>query len=222
MKYTSAFEIIGPIMVGPSSSHTAGAVRIGNLARQILGEQPTKVTFQLYGSFAETYRGHGTDLALLAGILGMTTACSDVRIADQIASKRGVDYSFTKAKDGMYHPNTVLIKAVGLTSSVKLLASSLGGGKVEVQELNDLPVKFTGEKPTLVLYHKDQKGVLAKVSEILSTQGYNIARLSLERWERGGIAITVAEVDEKVSDTTLQTIKDSIPALKRIFRVQTC
>lgn len=222
MKYTSAFEIIGPIMVGPSSSHTAGAVRIGNLARQIMGEQPTKVTFQLYGSFANTYQGHGTDLALLAGILGMTTANSDVRIADQIASKMGVDYSFTKANGGIYHPNTVLIEAVGLTASVKLLASSLGGGKVEVQELNDLPVKFTGEKPTLILYHKDQKGFLAKVSEILSTQGYNIARLTLERWKRGGMAITVSEVDEEVSDITLKTIKDSIPSLKRVFQVQTC
>lgn len=140
----------------------------------------------------------------------MTTANSNVRIADQIATKMGVDYSFTKANGGMYHPNTVLIKAEGSTSSVKLLASSLGGGKVEVQALNDLPVKFTGEKPTLILYHKDQKGFLAKVSEILSTQGYNIARLTLERWKRGGMAITVSEVDEEVSCTTLQTIKDSI------------
>lgn len=209
-------------MVGPSSSHTAGAVRIGNITRQVLGEQPTKVIFQLMGSFAETYKGHGTDVALLAGILGMTTANGDVPIADQIASKMGVDYSFTKAKGGgMYHPNTVLIEAKGLTNSVKVLASSLGGGKVEVQELDELPVKFTGEKPTLILYHEDQKGFLAKVSEILSTQGYNIARLSLERWKKGGEAITVAEEDEKLSDEVLQAIKEAIPSLRHILRVQT-
>lgn len=221
MKYQSAFEIIGPIMVGPSSSHTAGAVRIGNIARQVLGEEPTKVVFQLMGSFAETYKGHGTDLALLAGILGMTTASEDVPLADQIATKIGIDYTFTKAKGGMYHPNTVLIEVEGLTRSVKVLASSLGGGKVEVQELDELPVKFTGEKPTLILYHQDRKGFLAKVSEILSTQGYNIARLSLERWKKGGEAITVAEVDEKLSDEVLQAIKEAIPSLRRTFRVQT-
>lgn len=221
MKYQSAFEIIGPIMVGPSSSHTAGAVRIGNIARQVLGEEPTKVVFQLMGSFAETYKGHGTDLALLAGILGMTTASEDVPLADQIATKIGIDYTFTKATGGMYHPNTVLIEVEGLTRSVKVLASSLGGGKVEVQELDELPVKFTGEKPTLILYHQDRKGFLAKVSEILSTQGYNIARLSLERWKKGGEAITVAEVDEKLSDEVLQAIKEAIPSLRRTFRVQT-
>lgn len=222
MKYTSAFEIIGPIMVGPSSSHTAGAVRIGNIARQILSEQPTKVNFQLMGSFAETYQGHGTDLALLAGILGLTTASNDVPNADQIAQNMGMDYSFTKASLGINHPNTVLIEAKGLTRSVRLLASSLGGGKVEIQELDNLPIKFTGDKPTLILYHQDQKGFLAKVSELLSKHGYNIARLNLERWKKGGEAITVSEVDEKLSDEILEVIKSSIPSLKRIFQVQTC
>lgn len=221
MKYTSAFEIIGPIMVGPSSSHTAGAVRIGNIARQILDEHPKKVTFQLMGSFAETYQGHGTDLALLAGILGITTASNDVPIADEIASKMGVDYVFTKASVGMHHPNTVLIEAQGPTRSIKLLASSLGGGKAEVQELDDLPVKFTGEKPTLVLYHTDQKGFLAKVSQILETQGYNIARLNLERWKKSGPAVTVCEVDETLSDEIIQSMKASIPFLRDIRFVQT-
>ncbi|BAU28432.1 L-serine ammonia-lyase [Aneurinibacillus soli] len=221
MKYTSVFEIIGPIMVGPSSSHTAGAVRIGNIARQILDEHPTKVTFQLMGSFAETYQGHGTDLALLAGILGMTTASNDVPISDQIASKMGVEYSFTKANAGMHHPNTVRIEATGPTRSVKLLASSLGGGKAEVQELDDLPVKFTGEKPTLILYHTDQKGFLAKISHILNIQGYNIARLTLERWKKGELAITVCEVDEILHDEIIQMIKASIPFLKDIKLVQT-
>lgn len=221
MKYTSAFEIIGPIMVGPSSSHTAGAVRIGNIARQILDEPPTKVTFQLMGSFAETYQGHGTDLALLAGILGMTTASDDIPIADKVASEMGLDYVFTKASAGMHHPNTVLIEAKGPTRSVKVLASSLGGGKAEVQELDDLPVKFTGEKPTLVLYHTDQKGFLAKLSDILSMNGYNIARLTLERWKKGGSAITICEVDEELREDVIQSLKASLPFLNDVRFVQT-
>jgi L-serine dehydratase len=221
VKYTSAFEIIGPIMVGPSSSHTAGAVRIGNIARQVLGEQPLRVNFQLMGSFAETYKGHGTDLALLAGILGMSTASEDVSQADRIAAAQGLEYAFTKGNLGVFHPNTVRIDARGGTRTVTLIASSLGGGKVEVQELDHLPVKFTGEKPTLILYHTDEKGFLAKVSHLLDAQGYNIARLALERWKKGGTAITVCEVDEPLREEILETMKASIPLLKEIRVVHT-
>lgn len=221
MKYTSAFEIIGPIMVGPSSSHTAGAVRIGSIARQLLDEQPSTVTFHLMGSFAETYQGHGTDLALLAGMLGMTTASDDVPRADRVALEMGVDYRFVKASLGIHHPNTVLIEANGRNHSVKLLASSLGGGKVEVQELDDLPLKFTGEKPTLILYHEDQQGFLANISQILDNEGYNIARLALERWKKGGTAVTVCEVDEKPNADVIERLSKSIPCLRDIRFVQT-
>lgn len=221
MKYTSAFEIIGPIMVGPSSSHTAGAVRIGSMARQLLGEQPIQVTFQLMGSFAETYQGHGTDLALLAGILGMTTDSSDVPNADKAAMDQGVAYTFTKGSAGTHHPNTVLILAEGATRSVKLLASSLGGGKAEVQELDDFPVTFTGEKPTLIFSHTDEKGFLAAVSRILNQNGYNIARLALERKKKGGSAMTICEVDEIVRQEVVQELKHTMPGLQEIRFVQT-
>jgi L-serine dehydratase len=213
VKYTSAFEIIGPIMVGPSSSHTAGAIRIGNIARQILSEPPVRVVFHLMGSFAETYQGHGTDLGLLAGMLGLATDSNEVPSADKIATDRGIVYSFKKAAAGAHHPNTVRIEAEGSTRSVKLLASSLGGGKAEVQELDDLPVKFTGEKPTLVLYHADRKGFLSEVSQILNANGYNIARLSLERWAKGSRALTICEVDETLRDDVIQSMKMAIPAL---------
>lgn len=216
MKYNSAFEIIGPIMVGPSSSHTAGAVRIGNMARQILGEQPKQVAFQLMGSFAETYKGHGTDLALLAGVLGLNAAHGDVPNAARRATEEGLDYTFSKGNLGIYHPNTVSIVVHGMEKTVKLIASSLGGGKAEVQELDGLPLKFTGEKPTIVLYHTDQQGFLAKVSHTLDTQGYNIARLTLERWSKGGPAITICEVDEGIRDEIFGILMDSIPHLKRI------
>src|SRR4051812_46163140 len=133
-KYQSAYEIIGPVMVGPSSSHTAGAVRIGNIAYQLLNEKPLFAKFTLMGSFADTYQGHGTDLALLAGVLGLTTMDDDIPNAKEVAEKNGLKYEFTKRVLGSYHPNTVLIELVGESRQVKVLASSLGGGKVEVQE----------------------------------------------------------------------------------------
>ncbi|WAH36304.1 L-serine ammonia-lyase, iron-sulfur-dependent subunit beta [Alicyclobacillus dauci] len=220
MKYNSAFEIIGPIMVGPSSSHTAGAVRIGNLARKILGQTPRVAEFRLMGSFAETYQGHGTDLALLAGVLGFTTDHPSVSEADKKALELGLQYSFQKAHIGFFHPNTVAIRLHGENRSVKLIASSLGGGKVEVQELDELPIKFTGEKPTLILYHTDRQGFLANVSHTLDSEGYNIARLSLERWNRGGLAITVCEVDEILRPGLLERLKEEIPQLNDIRVVE--
>lgn len=220
MKYNSAFEIIGPVMVGPSSSHTAGPIRIGNIARQILDGEPEVAQFRLMGSFAETYQGHGTDLALLAGVLGMTTDSEEVSEADKVAQKVGLEYSFSKENLGFYHPNTVKIRLSNHTNDVRLIASSLGGGKVEVQELDDLPIKFSGENPTLILYHKDQRGFLAKVSQALDDAGYNIGRLSLERWQRGGPAITVCEMDEAIHPELFDYLKHSIPHLRQTRLVQ--
>ncbi|MCF8567128.1 L-serine ammonia-lyase, iron-sulfur-dependent subunit beta [Alicyclobacillus tolerans] len=219
MKYHSAFEIIGPVMVGPSSSHTAGPIRIGNIARQVLGEEPKQAVFELMGSFAETYRGHGTDLALLSGVLGMATDSAEVPTADAKARELGLDYAFKTVNLGFYHPNTVRIALAGATRSVKVVASSLGGGKIEVQELDDLPIKFSGENPTLILHHQDERGFLAKVSHLLDEAGYNIARLSLERWRRGGFAITLCEVDEAIGDDLLDALQASLPHLKDIRTV---
>ncbi|SFU48150.1 L-serine ammonia-lyase, iron-sulfur-dependent subunit beta [Alicyclobacillus macrosporangiidus] len=216
MKYQSAFDIIGPVMVGPSSSHTAGAVRIGNIVRQVLGEAPRRVKFELAGSFAETYRGHGTDLALLAGVLGLPTDSEDIPNAEQVAASHGLQYAFAKVNLGQVHPNTVLVTATGDTRTVQVLASSIGGGKVEVQELDGLPLKFSGERPTLILYHEDRKGFLATVSRILDASGYNIARLALERRSRGGEAVTVCEVDEAVQEDLVQALRGSIPVLRDI------
>lgn len=220
MKYNSVFEIIGPVMVGPSSSHTAGAVRIGNMVRQLLGEAPVAVEFWLMGSFAETYRGHGTDVALVAGVLGLSTADQDVPRAEELAKEAGLVYSFQPANLGFYHPNTVKVVAKGATRSLRLTASSLGGGKAEVQELDGLSVRFTGERPTLVFYHSDLKGFLAKVCAILNQSGYNLSRLNLERWSTGGRAITVVEVDEPIEPALLQALSSDIQALTDIRTVQ--
>jgi L-serine dehydratase len=220
-KYQSAYEIIGPVMVGPSSSHTAGAVRIGNIARQLLNENPIYVKFSLMGSFAETYQGHGTDLALLAGVLGLSTMDDGIPNAKKIAEENGLQYEFTKRVLGSYHPNTVLVELTGGARTVKVLASSLGGGKVEVQEFDEYPFKFSGERPTLVIRHSDQKGVIAELSDILYQKGINIARMANERSKINGAAITVCEIDNIIEDTLLSLLKREIPIIDEIVLVQT-
>ncbi|MDM5314009.1 L-serine ammonia-lyase, iron-sulfur-dependent subunit beta [Peribacillus frigoritolerans] len=220
-KYQSAYEIIGPVMVGPSSSHTAGAVRIGNIARQLLNENPIYVNFSLVGSFAETYQGHGTDLALLAGVLGLSTMDDGIPNAKKIAEENGLQYEFTKRVLGSYHPNTVLVELTGCAGTVKVLASSLGGGKVEVQEFDEYPFKFSGERPTLVIRHSDQKGVIAELSDILYQKGINIARMANERSKINGAAITVCEIDNIIEDTFLSLLKREIPIIDEIVLVQT-
>lgn len=220
-KYQSAYEIIGPVMIGPSSSHTAGAVRIGNIARQLLNENPIYVKFSLMGSFAETYQGHGTDLALLAGVLGLSTMDDGIPNAKKIAEENGLQYEFTKRALGSYHPNTVLVELTGGARTVKVLASSLGGGKVEVQEFDEYPFKFSGERPTLVIRHSDQKGVIAELSDILYQKGINIARMANERSKINGAAITVCEIDNIIEDTFLSLLKREIPIIDEIVLVQT-
>nr|WP_226990409.1 MULTISPECIES: L-serine ammonia-lyase, iron-sulfur-dependent subunit beta [Bacillaceae] len=220
-KYQSAYEIIGPVMVGPSSSHTAGAVRIGNIARQLLNENPIYVKFSLMGSFAETYQGHGTDLALLAGVLGLSTMDDGIPNAKKITEENGLQYEFTKRVLGSYHPNTVLVELTGDARTVKVLASSLGGGKVEVQEFDEYPFKFSGERPTLVIRHSDQKGVIAELSDILYQKGINIARMANERSKINGAAITVCEIDNIIEDTFLSLLKREIPIIDEIVLVQT-
>ncbi|MFZ7942409.1 MULTISPECIES: L-serine ammonia-lyase, iron-sulfur-dependent, subunit alpha [Bacillaceae] len=220
-KYESAYEIIGPVMVGPSSSHTAGAVRIGNIASQLLNERPSYVKFSLMGSFAETYQGHGTDLALIAGVLGLSTMDAGIPNAKTLAEENGLQYEFTKRVLGSYHPNTVLVELSGASRTVKLLASSLGGGKVEVQELDDYPLKFSGERPTFVIRHSDRKGAIAELSGILYRNGFNIARMANERSKINGPAITICEIDNKMDDTLLTLLKKEIPIIDEIVLVKT-
>ncbi|GAA4070126.1 L-serine ammonia-lyase, iron-sulfur-dependent, subunit alpha [Amphibacillus indicireducens] len=221
VKYNSAYDIVGPIMVGPSSSHTAGAVRIGNIAYQLLNEKPKSVTFTLMGSFAKTYQGHGTDLALLAGVLGLTTMDEQIPNAKEVAKQHGLIYSFTTRVLGSYHPNTVLIELAGESRKIKLLASSIGGGKVEVQEIDHYPLKFSGEQPTLVLRHKDSRGVIAELTSLLYQNGFNIARLLNERSTIGGPAITICEVDHFVDDFLLTEIKNKLPIIEELLLIKT-
>lgn len=207
VRYHSAFDIIGPIMVGPSSSHTAGALRIARVARALLGDDPTQVDFQLMGSFAETYRGHGTDSALVAGMLGLAT--DDRRLPDSLALAHqvGLAFQFTPSSGSLYHPNTVRVIEHSLTTQMEVVGSSLGGGKIEIVEIDGFPVRISGDRAGIVLWHVDRPGFLADVLRVIAQDAMNISRLSLERTQRGGMALAAIEMDGRPSKDLLARIE---------------
>ena len=195
----SVFDVIGPVMIGPSSSHTAGAVRLGRLARAVLGEQPAHAHITLHGSFASTGRGHGTDLALVAGLLGLAPDDVRIRVADEEARRAGLDVTFSEADLGEVHPNTArleLSSADGRTVTVQ--GSSVGGADVVLTAIDDFDVSITGELPVLVVEHRDQPGVIASVSAVLARHGVNIAGMDVSRERRGARALMVIETDHEV------------------------
>ena len=195
----SVFDVIGPVMIGPSSSHTAGAVRLGRLARAVFGQQPARARITLHGSFASTGRGHGTDLALIAGLLGFAPDDVRIRIADEEARRAGLVVSFVEADLGEVHPNTarlVLSSADGHTVAVQ--GSSVGGADVVLTAIDDFDVNITGELPVLVVEHRDQPGVIASVSAVLARYGVNIASMEVSRERRGARALMVIETDHEV------------------------
>ena len=199
---TSAFEILGPVMVGPSSSHTAGALRCAQVAASLLEGRITKVTFELWNSFAHTYRGHGTDRALLGGIMGFSADDTRIRDSFAIATDRGLGYSFTPNEvETDIHPNTVDIRmenAAGQVMTVR--GESLGGGKVRIVRINGVEVDFTGEYNALIVVQKDKPGVVAHITKILSDRSVNIAFMRLFREEKGHTAYTIVESDERLPE----------------------
>lgn len=205
------FDIIGPIMIGPSSSHTAGAVRIGKYANFVLGERPVKARIGFVGSFAKTYRGHGTDKAIIAGLLGMNT--DDKRICNSldIAKEEGLDYTFeTLELDGV-HPNTVDIELEGESGrKVNVRGSSVGGGNILINKINGADVLISGKSAALVITHLDIPGMVAKVSNVLGNCGININNFSLSREEKGGTAIMTIEIDGGIGPS-IQRIIQGIP-----------
>lgn len=212
------FDLIGPIMVGPSSSHTAGAVRIGYVARKIFREEPKKAEIILHGSFAETGRGHDTDKALVAGLLGMHP--DDKRIPDsfEIAAQRGLEFTIEQRELRSAHPNTAKIKLTSESGrELEMTGASVGGGRIEVRELAGMPMRFTADKPTLIISNNDKPGSIAKVSEVLSKEHINIATFNVNRSSRGGRAIMVIECDSPVSAEALKHIADSPDILTAAF-----
>lgn len=211
MKELSVFDIIGPNMIGPSSSHTAGALKIALLAGKMVKEPIKRVTFILYGSFARTYHGHGTDKALVAGILGYGTEDDRIRDSFHHAKEQGIEYEFLidlEVKD--VHPNTadIIIEDIN-GKKVSVRGESIGGGAAVIRRINGIEVKFTGEYSTIVIEQKDQKGVLAYITKCLSDCDINIAFTKLFREEKGRIAYTIIEADERISDGVISLIKQS-------------
>lgn len=203
----SLFDIIGPVMIGPSSSHTAGAVRIGELARAVFGEQPTEAAIELHGSFASTGRGHGTDLALTAGLLGMAPDDPRIRVALQEAEAVGMRVAFADADLGEVHPNTARITLRGADGRALVVqGSSVGGADVVITRIDDFDVAISGELPVLIIEHHDQPGVIAAVSQTLAGHGANVASMEVSREMRGARALMVLETDQPVDDDTVVEI----------------
>lgn len=211
------FDIIGPVMVGPSSSHTAGAVRIGRVARVILGEPVIEVDIVFRGSFAKTYKGHGTDRAVIGGLLGMGTDDPRIKNSLAIAQSQGMKFSFDTADLGDVHPNTTLIRAYGIDGKkIEVMGSSIGGGSIIIKKLNGLDVDFTGDLNTIIVFHKDAPGAVASVTNLLAGKRINIAQMKVFRSRRGGDAVMVIDVDDEPtkdvvdSISTLSSIKETV------------
>ena len=202
------FDILGPVMVGPSSSHTAGAVRIGYVARHLLKDEPGEVKIGLYGSFAKTGKGHGTDRALIAGILDMHP--DDMRIPEsfELAEKAGMKFEFYTFDMRNAHPNTALIDITGKNGrKLSVQASSLGGGRIMVNRLDGIDVNFSAEKPTLIVHNIDQPGHVAEVTSMLSHKCVNIATMQLFRDKRGGYAVMVIETDQSIPEEAIKWLE---------------
>lgn len=212
------FDILGPIMVGPSSSHTAGAVRMGSMARALLGQQPVKARLLLHGSFASTGEGHGTHQALIAGLLGFAPDDARVPNSFSLAQKQGLDFSFEPITLRNAHPNSALIQLEGADGSqIEVAASSLGGGRIRVFQVDGLPCSFSGELPTLVVHNTDQPGCVSQVTGVLARRGLNVATLQLNRDGRGESAVMVIESDHVIFERAAQEIR-ALPGILRVTR----
>lgn len=201
----NVFDIIGPIMVGPSSSHTAGAVKIGYLSSKLMGEKIQLAKIYFHGSFLTTGKGHGTDRAIIAGLMGMKP--DDVRISESFkwAEKEGMQFEFEGIELREAHPNSVKLNLTGISGKVlEIVASSLGGGSIWICQIDGLDANFGGDLPTLIVHNLDQPGLVTEVTSMLSHKSINIATMQLYRNRRGGDAFMVLECDQEIS---LESIK---------------
>ena len=207
MAQIGLFDIVGPIMVGPSSSHTAGAVRLGLATRRILGADVKRAKITLHGSFAATYWGHRTDVALIAGLLGMGMADERIPQALELAKQAGLEYSFESRDLGDVHPNSVQIQAYSEQDQVTISGSSVGGGRINIFEINGFEVGVDGTYSVLMTRHRDEPGVIAEVTKVLAIHGINIAFLDVSRKMRGSEALLLAQTDDPIPELALQHVK---------------
>lgn len=202
------FDIVGPIMVGPSSSHTAGAVRIGYIGGKLLGEPVKKAQILLYGSFLATGEGHGTKKAIVAGLLGMEP--DDYRISDSfnIAKEKDMKIEFGEAKLNEDHPNSALLRLEGINGNkIEVLGQSIGGSRINIAQIDGIDTNFSGECPTLIVHNMDQPGHVSEVTSMLAHKSVNIATMQLYRSAKGGNAVMVVECDQQIPKEGIEWLK---------------
>ncbi|MFC4076444.1 L-serine ammonia-lyase, iron-sulfur-dependent subunit beta [Salinithrix halophila] len=208
MKYRSVFDIIGPVMIGPSSSHTAGAARIGRAARSLFGRKPDRVTVTFYGSFAKTYRGHGTDIAIIGGVLGFDTSDERIVRSLEIAEREGTVVTFVESEEVPDHPNTARLLLEDGEGSTEMVGISIGGGKMEVVELDGFELRLSGSSPALLIKHHDRYGAIAKVATVLADHHINVGYMQVSRKEKGSQALMIIETDQAVGGNVQQEIEE--------------
>lgn len=209
------FDIIGPVMVGPSSSHTAGAVKIGRVCQKLLAEKIVKARIYFHGSFLATGKGHGTDRAVVAGLLGMQVDDADIPHSFEIAEREGLEFSLEGIDLGDVHPNSVKLELTGESGRMlEIAAASVGGGRIEIFEIDGLRVKFGGDYPTLIVHNIDQPGRVTEVTSTLAQESVNVAAMQLCRFGRGADAVMVIECDQEVSHNVVKRLERMSGILK--------
>src|SRR3954447_1251642 len=218
MKYRSVFDIIGPVMIGPSSSHTAGAARIGRVARSLFGREPKWANISLYGSFAKTYKGHGADVAIIGGLLDFDT--DDTRIIDaiNIAKQKGMKLRFIEEDAVTDHPNTARIIIGDNNGELELVGISIGGGKIEIIELNGFQLKLSGNHPAILVVHNDRFGAIASVANILAKYELNIGHMEVARKDVGKMALMTIEVDQNIDNKILIEL-EQLPNILKVTKI---
>ncbi|WP_209122426.1 L-serine ammonia-lyase, iron-sulfur-dependent subunit beta [Alkalihalobacillus sp. BA299] len=218
MKYRTVFDIIGPIMIGPSSSHTAGAARIGRVARTLFGREPKWANIYFYGSFAKTYKGHGTDVAIVGGLLDFDTFDNRITNAIKISESKGIQINFYEEEAVTDHPNTAKIVLGDDKDKLELVGISIGGGKIEIIELNGFELRLSGNHPAILVVHNDRYGVIANVSNILAKYQINIGHMEVSRKEKGQEALMVIEVDQNVEGPLLKEM-EALPNINKVTKI---
>lgn len=208
MKYKTVFDIIGPTMVGPSSSHTAGAVRIGLVAKDLFNQLPKQADIYIYGSFMETYKGHGTDVALVGGLLGYDTDDDRIQTSLETAEQMGMKVNFIEMAEERSHPNTAIINMRDADKEISVEGVSIGGGKIEVVAINGFNIAISGNYPALLVFHKDTFGTIGRVANILGDSSINVGSMQVSRKEKGDQALMTCELDESVTDEIIDKIKN--------------
>ncbi|MCY8378102.1 L-serine ammonia-lyase, iron-sulfur-dependent subunit beta [Bacillus haynesii] len=215
MKYRSVFDIIGPVMIGPSSSHTAGAARIGRVARSVFGREPKQIIVSLYGSFAETYKGHGTDVAIIGGLLDFDTFDERIKDSIRLAEEKGIAIEFWEEEAVPKHPNTARILISDDEGSLELAGISIGGGKIEIIELNGFELRLSGNHPAILVVHNDRYGTIAGVANVLAKFAINIGHMEVARKDVGQEALMTIEVDQTIDPAVFEELR----ALPNIIEV---